>query len=196
MAKNWTTAEAVKVIVEGKDKEAIQDIGRRFPLLAVASAGGAQGLLEIIGALPDHQTARKIESVLKAGIEEVETEEEEVEEKEEKKSKGKAKDKKKEKAKGKAKKEKEKPTKGKGNKKKEEVEEEEEDFEDEDEDMEEEDDGLEEMTLAQLRKHARKNKVDIEGLKSKADIIAAIRGEDVDADEDDEDEDDDDWDLD
>ena len=32
MAKNYTLAEAAKVIAEGKDYEALQDIGRRFPL--------------------------------------------------------------------------------------------------------------------------------------------------------------------
>lgn len=89
MAVNWTLAQAVKKINEGTDKAAIQDIGRRFPLTAVAIAemGTNAGALKLIGAIPEYVTARKIEAVLKDGVsdqdadEEIEddtTEEEEV----------------------------------------------------------------------------------------------------------------------
>ena len=71
MATNWTLSQALVKITEGTDKAAIQDIGRRFPLTAVALAeiGQNAGAAKIIGALPSHITARKIESVLKDGVE-------------------------------------------------------------------------------------------------------------------------------
>ena len=71
MATNWTLSQALTKITEGTDKAAIQDIGRRFPLTAVALAeiGNNAGAAKIIGAVPSHITARKIESVLKDGVE-------------------------------------------------------------------------------------------------------------------------------
>lgn len=71
MATNWTLSQALKKITDGTDKAAIQDIGRRFPLTAVALAeiGQNAGAVKIIGAVPSHITARKIESVLKDGVE-------------------------------------------------------------------------------------------------------------------------------
>lgn len=88
MAKNWTMKEAAKEVL-ANNKEAIVDIGRRFPLTmaAIIKTNGNEGALDIINALPDHITARKIESVLKDGVQEIEedeTVEEAVEEKEEK----------------------------------------------------------------------------------------------------------------
>lgn len=78
MATNWTLAQAVKKINEGTDKASIQDIGRRFPLTAVAIAemGTNAGASKIIGALPSHITARKIESVLKDGVSDQDVDEE------------------------------------------------------------------------------------------------------------------------
>ena len=71
MATNWTLSQALAKITEGTDKAAIQDIGRRFPLTAVALAeiGQNAGAAKIIGAVPSHITTRKIESVLKDGVE-------------------------------------------------------------------------------------------------------------------------------
>lgn len=85
MATNWTLSQALVKITEGTDKAAIQDIGRRFPLTAVALAeiGQNAGAVKIIGAVPSHITARKIESVLKDGVEQdpdVDTEDTEDEE--------------------------------------------------------------------------------------------------------------------
>lgn len=85
MAKNWNMAEATKVIVDGTDDAAIQDLGRRFPLTTtkIAKIGAkAPEITELMAAFPDHMTVRKIESTLKDGVEEIEDEEvEEVEEK-------------------------------------------------------------------------------------------------------------------
>ena len=90
MATNWTMSQATKAILAG-NKEAIVDIGRRFPLTAnaIAAMGNNEGALTIISALPDYITARKIESVLKDGVQESEeeVEEEVVEEKPVKKEK-------------------------------------------------------------------------------------------------------------
>lgn len=71
MATNWNMKEATKAILSG-DKEAMVDIGRRFPLAAIAIAqmGNNPGALTIINALPDHISVRKIESVLKDGVQE------------------------------------------------------------------------------------------------------------------------------
>lgn len=85
MATNWTLSQALAKITEGTDKAAIQDIGRRFPLTAVALAeiGQNVGAAKIIGAVPSHITARKIESVLKDGVDhdaDVDTEDTEDEE--------------------------------------------------------------------------------------------------------------------
>lgn len=179
MAKNWSAKEAIVVLAQGKDKAAIQDIGRRFPLFATAGSRGVEGLLEIIQALPDNITVRKVEGVLKEGVGEYEEEKEEkpAKAKEEKKAK--------------------KATAKKGKKKVEEPEEEEEeeledeDWDEEDEE-EEEEESLEDLTLPQLRKKAKELGIDTKKVKGKKKLIAAIEA----ADEDDEDEDDDDdWDI-
>lgn len=181
MAVNWTVAQATAVILEGTNKEQIQDITRRFPLFAVTVAKG--DLLAVAQATPEHLTVRKIESVMKEGVTVTEVEDEDVEEVvEEKPAK---------KAKTKAAKEEAPAKKAKGKKSKPapEPEPEEEDEEDED------DDGYDEMNLVQLKKAAKKQKVDIKGLKTADAIIAALRGEDVADEEEDEDEDDEDWDI-
>lgn len=65
MAKNWTAAEAVKVIREGKDKAAIADIGRRFPIFTVLAASNLEKLID---AVPDYVSARKMEAILKGDV--------------------------------------------------------------------------------------------------------------------------------
>lgn len=66
MAVNFTAAQAAAIILEGTDKAAMMDIGSRFPLFAIAVAGNVQ---EVLKALPEIVTARKIESVMKEGVE-------------------------------------------------------------------------------------------------------------------------------
>lgn len=86
MAKNWTAAEAIEAI-KNDDRAAIKDIGNRFPLFAHYAACDPA---EIVKALPEYITARKIEGILKGDLstEEVDTDEEteEVIEKNTKKS--------------------------------------------------------------------------------------------------------------
>ena len=71
MATNYTVGQAFDVINEGKDVEAIADIARRFPLVAVYSAklapvAGAAS--ELLNSLPDYMTARKVEKGLRGAI--------------------------------------------------------------------------------------------------------------------------------
>ena len=79
MAKNWTAAEAAKVIVEGTDIEAIADIGRRFPVISNKLARCNSAVVEVMATLPEYITIRKLEAAFKNSSEdeeeiEVETE--------------------------------------------------------------------------------------------------------------------------
>ena len=73
MAKNYTFAETVKIIAEGKDKEAIMDIGKRFPLMAMkiaAAAATTQGkeFVDLASYIPSYVTANKVNSCVKSSI--------------------------------------------------------------------------------------------------------------------------------
>lgn len=65
MAKNWTAAEAAKVIVEGTDIEAIADIGRRFPVISNKLARCNSAVVEVMATLPEYITIRKLEAAFK-----------------------------------------------------------------------------------------------------------------------------------
>lgn len=67
MAKNWTVSEAFDALQSG-DKEARQDIGRRFPLFATSTPE------ELLAAIPPHISARKVEAMLKGDMPEAEAE--------------------------------------------------------------------------------------------------------------------------
>lgn len=167
MAKNWKANELIEEIQNG-NKDAIFDAGRRFPIFTTfAAKGNVEGLVEIIKALPDYITVRKIETILKENVQPIEDEEEEEQPKK-------------------------KVTKAKA--KKEVVEEEAE------EEVELDEETLKAMKIAELRKVAKENKIDIEGLKGKKAVIDAILAglnpdEEEDDDWDEDDDDDDDWDI-
>lgn len=78
MAKNYTLKEAANIIAENKKKDEIIDIGRRFPLLATSLAAviakAEDKFLDFINYMPDHITANKINSAMKADVEETEAE--------------------------------------------------------------------------------------------------------------------------
>lgn len=74
MAKNWVVKEAASEILAG-NKDAISDIGKRFPLAAVAIAKAGEKALDILSAF-DFVTVRKVESVLKDGVQAIEDEDE------------------------------------------------------------------------------------------------------------------------
>lgn len=83
MAKNYTLKEAANIIAEGKKKDEIIEIGRRFPLLAVSLAAviaqANEKFLDFINYMPDHITANKINSAMKADVEEAEADSDEDE---------------------------------------------------------------------------------------------------------------------
>ena len=81
MAKNYTIAEAVQVIAKNEDKEAITDIGRRYPLLLASVTRnvvkGGQDFVEFMNNMPEYLTANKVNSALKAAIENTDDEDDE-----------------------------------------------------------------------------------------------------------------------
>ena len=72
MAKNYTFKETVKVIAEGKDFETITDIGRRYPvlvhLITAVTAKAGDDFVRLVEFLPEHLTANKVNSAIKATI--------------------------------------------------------------------------------------------------------------------------------
>ena len=79
MAKNWTAAEAAKVIVEGTDIEAIADIGRRFPVISNKLARCNSAVVDVMATLPEYITIRKLEAAFKNSSEDEEEVEVEIE---------------------------------------------------------------------------------------------------------------------
>lgn len=70
MAVNYTPKQLFDVIVDGTDIDALTDIGRRYPLLSVKLAKldhVAPQVSEILGALPEYLSARKMEKTLRGG---------------------------------------------------------------------------------------------------------------------------------
>lgn len=72
MAKNYTFAEAVKIINEGTDLESIVDIGRRYPILLqkvtkVATLAG-EAFVDLMSYMPDYLTANKVNTALKNAV--------------------------------------------------------------------------------------------------------------------------------
>lgn len=69
MAKNYTFAEAVRIINEGKDLEAITDIGRRYPVLlhkvTKVTTHAGDNFVDLMNYMPDYLTANKVNSALK-----------------------------------------------------------------------------------------------------------------------------------
>lgn len=72
MAKNYTFAEAVKIINAGTDMESITDIGRRYPVLLhkvtnVAAKAG-EAFVDLMNYMPDYLTANKVNTALKNAV--------------------------------------------------------------------------------------------------------------------------------
>ena len=72
MAKNYTFNEAVKIIANGTDLEAITDIGRRYPVLAhkiaVVATKAGEEFVDLMNYMPDYLTANKVNTAIKASI--------------------------------------------------------------------------------------------------------------------------------
>lgn len=91
MAVNYSIGQAFDVIAKGEDVEAIADIARRFPMVAIHCAkltGVADVAGSLLGAIPAYVSARKVEKAFKVGasddVEDVEETEAEPEEEAEK----------------------------------------------------------------------------------------------------------------
>lgn len=69
MAKNYTFAEVTKIVNEGKDLEAIADIGRRYPILLAKTANvcalAGQAFVDLMAFMPDYLTANKVNTAIK-----------------------------------------------------------------------------------------------------------------------------------
>lgn len=78
MAKNWKPVEVAEAI-KANDLEAILDFGRRFPLATIAIAQLNDSGVEVLKALPDYITMRKLEAGFKGEIEVSEAPDEEEE---------------------------------------------------------------------------------------------------------------------
>ena len=72
MAKNYTYAEAVAIIAEGKDLEAIIDLGRRYPALVqkttVVATKAGQDFAELMSFMPEYLTANKVNTGIKKAL--------------------------------------------------------------------------------------------------------------------------------
>ena len=72
MAKNYTFAEAVKIINAGTDMESITDIGRRYPVLlhkvTKVAAKAGEDFVDLMSYMPDYLTANKVNTALKNAV--------------------------------------------------------------------------------------------------------------------------------
>ena len=68
MAVNYSGYDAIKTIKDGKDVEAIIDIAKRYPMLAVLANSIDESAMKMFEAFPEYITARKINSALSEGV--------------------------------------------------------------------------------------------------------------------------------
>lgn len=72
MATNYTLAEAAKIVREGTNIEAIQEIGKRFPLLFASlikvTTKAGKDFDDFIDCMPDYLTANKMNTYIKAKV--------------------------------------------------------------------------------------------------------------------------------
>lgn len=87
MAKNYTIAEAVQIIAENGDNEALVDLGKRYPLLTqkitrVATRAG-EDFVDLMSFMPEYLSANKVNSAIKKMLDELPVADEDDEEVEE-----------------------------------------------------------------------------------------------------------------
>lgn len=72
MAKNYTFTEMVKIIEAQKDLEAMAELGKRFPVLSMyvskAVAKAPEEMKVLADCFPEHLTANKVNSIIKANL--------------------------------------------------------------------------------------------------------------------------------
>ncbi len=73
MAKNYSIAEAVRVIAENGDNEALMDLGKRYPLLtqkiARVAVKAGEDFVDLMNFFPEYISANKINSSIKKSLE-------------------------------------------------------------------------------------------------------------------------------
>ena len=84
MARSYTIGEAAKILADGKDFEAIGDLGRRFPIFTnkfmQAMTGNKDAIVEFVGYIPDYVNPRKMEKLIVSDAGESSDEEDVVDE--------------------------------------------------------------------------------------------------------------------
>lgn len=84
MARSYTIGEAAKILAEGKDIEAVGDLGRRFPIFTnkfmQALTGDKDAIVEFVGYIPDYVNPRKMEKLIVSDADESSDKEEAVDE--------------------------------------------------------------------------------------------------------------------
>jgi len=70
MARNYQIGEAVEIIAKGEDMEALQDLGRRYPLLVAKVAKATSGtnvreVVELFSYMPEYLSANKVNKAIK-----------------------------------------------------------------------------------------------------------------------------------
>lgn len=85
--KNYTLSEAVAIIAEGKDLEAITDLGKKFPVLSIKIAKlttmAKDEFVDFMSYMPEYLTIKKVNNAVKTIDETKETESEETTEEKE-----------------------------------------------------------------------------------------------------------------
>ena len=75
MAKNYTIAEAVQIIAENGDNEALMDLGKRYPLLtqkiARVAVKAGEDFVDLMSFMPEYLSANKVNSAIKRMLDEV-----------------------------------------------------------------------------------------------------------------------------
>lgn len=74
MAKNYTIAEAVQIITENGDNEALMDLGKRYPLLtqkiARVAVKAGDDFVDLMSFMPEYLSANKVNSAIKKMLDE------------------------------------------------------------------------------------------------------------------------------
>lgn len=72
MAKNYTMTEVAEIFAAGIDTEAMSDIGKRYPMLAIKMsalmAKAADEVKDIFSYMPEYLSANKVNKAIKEGV--------------------------------------------------------------------------------------------------------------------------------
>lgn len=89
MAKNYTMTEVAEIFAAGTDTEAMSDIGKRYPMLAIKMsalmAKAADEVKDIFSYMPEYLSANKVNKAIKEGVGATDSDDADVEEEQEEK---------------------------------------------------------------------------------------------------------------